>query len=39
MKKAKGSKVEKKNATEKKPVPKPLAKGSKVTDDVLRLLA
>ena len=35
MKKAKGSKVEKKNAAEKKPVQKPLAKGSKVTDDVL----
>ena len=35
MKKAKGSKVQKKNAAEKKPVQKPLAKGSKVTDDVL----
>lgn len=35
MKKANGLKVQKKNAAEKKPVQKPLAKGSKVTDDVL----
>ena len=35
MKKAKGSKVQKKNAAEKKPVQKPLVNGSKVTDDVL----